>query len=103
MVKDVKVDALKAIGRFVPDCLVLFKRLLADPRVKRRHKAAVALTIGYLAMPFDLVPDFIPVVGLLDDALVVALALRIVLRGSGEAVVREHWPGPERSLAVVLG
>jgi uncharacterized membrane protein YkvA (DUF1232 family) len=53
-------------------------------------------------VPFDLVPDFIPVVGQLDDVVVVALALRAVLRGGGEALVREHWPGSAASLAVVL-
>jgi uncharacterized membrane protein YkvA (DUF1232 family) len=61
----------------------------------------IALT-GYLALPFDLVPDFIPVAGQLDDVVIVALVLRRLLRGGGEALVREHWPGPERSVAVVL-
>jgi uncharacterized membrane protein YkvA (DUF1232 family) len=90
-----------ALVRFVPDCLVLFRRLLADPRVPRPRKAALAATLAYLATPFDLVPDFIPVAGQVDDALVVALALRGVLRGAGECVVREHWPGPQQSLRVI--
>jgi uncharacterized membrane protein YkvA (DUF1232 family) len=58
----------------VPDCAVLFKRLLGDPRVPRRAKAALAVVVPYLAMPFDLIPDFIPVLGQLDDALLVAAA-----------------------------
>jgi uncharacterized membrane protein YkvA (DUF1232 family) len=90
-----------AVARFIPDCLVLFKRLLADPRVPWPRKAALAATVAYLAMPFDLVPDFIPLAGQLDDALIVALALRGLLRGAGESVVREHWPGPEHSLRVI--
>jgi uncharacterized membrane protein YkvA (DUF1232 family) len=57
---------------------------------------------GYLALPFDLVPDFIPVAGQLDDALVAALVLRRLVRSAGPGVVREHWPGPPRSLDLVL-
>jgi uncharacterized membrane protein YkvA (DUF1232 family) len=78
------------------------RRLVGDPRVRRRHKLLLGALVGYLALPVDVVPDFIPVVGHLDDALVVVLALRAVLRGSGSELVREHWPGPERSLALVL-
>ena len=90
------------LARFVPDCIVLVTRLLGDPRVPRRHKLLLGAVVAYLALPFDLVPDFIPVAGQLDDALVVALALRAVLRRSGSELVTAHWPGPERSLALVL-
>ena len=91
-----------ALARFVPDCAVLFRRLMADRRVSRRRKALLGLLIGYLAMPFDLVPDFIPVAGQLDDAVLVALALRSVLRDAGPDLVREHWPGPPESLGAML-
>jgi uncharacterized membrane protein YkvA (DUF1232 family) len=70
---------------------VLFKRLLRDPRVPRVRKVALALVLVYLVIPIDLVPDFIPVAGQLDDAILVALALRGLLR---TGLVREHWPGP---------
>jgi uncharacterized membrane protein YkvA (DUF1232 family) len=92
----------KALLRFVPDCLVLFKRLLRDPRVRRRHKLMLGGLVAYLAMPFDLIPDFIPVIGLLDDAFLVALALRALVRGSGPGLLKEHWPGPKESLDPVL-
>jgi uncharacterized membrane protein YkvA (DUF1232 family) len=92
-----------ALVRLVPDCLVLFRRLLADPRVPWLRKAALAASIAYLATPFDLVPDFIPLAGQLDDALIVALALRGLMRGAGEYLVREHWPGPQQSLRVICG
>jgi len=92
----------RALAGFVPDCVVLFRRLLRDPRVPRRRKLLVVGLIAYLAMPFDLVPDFIPVAGQLDDAILVAVVLRLVLRGSGPALVREHWPGPSSSLDVML-
>ena len=90
-----------ALARFIPDCIVLFKRLLGDPHVSGWRKAAIVLLIGYLAMPIDLVPDFIPVAGQLDDVLVVALVLRVALRAGGPELLREHWPGPEESLRVV--
>src|SRR5438034_684921 len=88
--------------RFRCHRLLLCSRLLRDPRVPRRKKALLVLLAGYLALPFDLIPDFIPVAGQLDDALIVALVLRSLLRGNGEALVREHWPGPSSSLALVL-
>jgi uncharacterized membrane protein YkvA (DUF1232 family) len=92
----------RALAHFIPDCLVLFRRLLADERVPRRRKLVLVALLGYLALPFDLIPDFIPVVGQLDDALAVGLALRVVLRSRGETLVREHWPGPEQSLDILV-
>ncbi len=92
----------RALAGLIPDCFVLFKRLLGDPRVRRRHKLLVVAMLGYLVLPFDLVPDFIPTAGQLDDAIVVGLVLRAVLRGAGEAPVREHWPGPQRSLRLIM-
>jgi uncharacterized membrane protein YkvA (DUF1232 family) len=92
----------RALAGFIPDCVVLFKRLLGDPRVSRRQKWLVMGLIAYLAMPIDLVPDFIPVAGQLDDVLVVALVLRTFLRAVGVGTLREQWPGPDRSLDVVL-
>ena len=82
---------------------MLVQRLLRDPRVPRRRKLALALLAAYLVLPFDLVPDFIPAAGQLDDAILVALVLRGLVRGGGEPLLREHWPGPERSLALISG
>jgi uncharacterized membrane protein YkvA (DUF1232 family) len=95
-------ESARALAGFVPDCLVLCSRLLGDPRVPRRKKALLIALTGYVALPFDLVPDFIPVAGQLDDVVIVALVLRSLLRGGGETLVREHWPGPQNSLALVL-
>ena len=95
-------ESARALAGFIPDCIVLCGRLLRDPRVPRRKKALLVALAGYLALPFDLVPDFIPVAGQLDDVVIVALVFRSLLRGGGEPIVREHWPGPEASLALVL-
>jgi uncharacterized membrane protein YkvA (DUF1232 family) len=92
----------RAAARFVPDCLVLFRRLAGDPRVPRRQKALLAGLVAYLAMPIDLVPDFIPVAGQLDDAILVLLVLRSLIARSGDAIVREHWPGPAAGLELLL-
>jgi uncharacterized membrane protein YkvA (DUF1232 family) len=91
----------RALAGFIPDCLVLFRRLHADDRVPRSRKFALVLLAGYLAMPFDFVPDVIPVAGQLDDAILAALVLRFVLRGGGRALLDEHWPGPPQSHAVI--
>jgi uncharacterized membrane protein YkvA (DUF1232 family) len=95
-----RTDA-RAWATFVPDCIVLVRRLLGDERVPRRRKALLGALALYLALPFDLVPDVIPVVGQLDDAVLLAVVLRAVLRAGGEPLLAEHWPGPERSRDVV--
>src|SRR6476469_3403462 len=87
-------DDARALATFIPDCIVLVTRLAQEPRVSRRRKLLLVALVGYLALPFDLVPDFIPVAGQLDDALVVALVLRHLVRAGGERVIRELWPGP---------
>jgi uncharacterized membrane protein YkvA (DUF1232 family) len=95
-------ESARALAGFIPDCIVLCSRLLRDPGVPRRKKLLLVALTGYLALPFDLVPDFIPVAGQLDDVVIVALVLRSFLRSGGEPLVRAHWPGPERTLALIL-
>lgn len=85
------------------DARALSKRgSFAGGWLPRRKKLVLAALIPYLLMPFDLVPDFIPVAGYLDDAVIVAFALRYVLRGSGPDLISAHWPGPPASLDLVL-
>lgn len=91
----------RALAGFVPDCVILFGRLVRDPRLSRRHKWLVAALIPYLAMPIDLVPDFVPVLGYADDAIIVSLVLRSVIRRAGAPVVRHHWPGTDDGLAAL--
>jgi uncharacterized membrane protein YkvA (DUF1232 family) len=92
----------RAFARFLPDCAVLLGRLLRDPRVSRGDRLLLLAIVPYLALPFDLVPDFLPVVGQLDDALLVAWVVRRLARGSGRALIEEHWPGPERGRMLIL-
>jgi uncharacterized membrane protein YkvA (DUF1232 family) len=95
-------DAARVLAGFVPGCLVLCRRLLGDPRVSRTDKVLLGALIGYLALPIDLVPDFLPVVGQLDDAILVVLVLRRVVRRAGSDVVAELWPGPAAALRPLL-
>jgi uncharacterized membrane protein YkvA (DUF1232 family) len=96
-----RADA-RLLAGFIPDCLIMMKRLIADPRLPRRRKLLLGCLVGYLALPFDLIPDFIPVAGQLDDVIVVGLVLRSLIRADGGEMVREHWPGPQRSLDLLL-
>jgi uncharacterized membrane protein YkvA (DUF1232 family) len=95
-------DEARVLATFIPDCIVLVTRLARDPRVPRRRKLLLLGLAGYLALPVDLVPDFIPVAGQLDDAIIVALVLRQFVCAGGEPLIRQLWPGPEASLNLVL-
>jgi len=92
----------RALATFIPDCIVLVSRLAREPRVPRRRKLLLVGLVAYLSLPFDLVPDFIPVAGQLDDVIIVALVLRHFVGAGGEPLMRELCPGPERSLGLVL-
>ena len=96
-----RVDAV-ALARFIPDCVVLMRRLLGDEQVPIRRKLVLFALLVYLLVPIDLVPDFLPVVGQLDDVIIAALALRYALRAGGPELLRAHWPGPDRSLQLVI-
>jgi chromate transporter len=87
--------------RLLPDLLRLLRRLAADPTLPRGVRIRLVLLLGYLALPFDLVPDVIPVLGYADDAIVVAVALRAVARRAGPEALARHWPGTPEGLAVV--
>src|SRR3954471_24204814 len=79
--------------RLLPDLLRLLRRLAADPSLPRGVRVRLVLLLAYLAFPIDLVPDFVPLVGYADDAVIVALVLRSVVRRAGEDAVRRQWPG----------
>jgi len=87
--------------RLLPDVLRLLRRLAGDARVPRAARVRLWLLLGYLAIPIDLVPDFVPVLGYADDAIIVSLVLRSVVRHAGAPVVRRHWPGTDDGLAAL--
>jgi uncharacterized membrane protein YkvA (DUF1232 family) len=87
--------------RLLPDLLRLLRRLAADSDLPRTVRVRLWLLLGYLAIPFDLVPDFIPVLGYADDAIIVSLVLRSIVRRAGAPVIRRHWPGTDDGLAAL--
>lgn len=93
---------LRGSLRLLPDVLRLVKRLAADSSLPGGVRARLWVLLAYLVMPVDLVPDFIPVIGYADDAIIVALTLRSVIRRSGTEAIRRHWPGTADGLAAVL-
>jgi uncharacterized membrane protein YkvA (DUF1232 family) len=94
-------DGFAEAARLLPDLLRLVSRLARDRSLPRGVRLRLWLLLGYLASPIDFVPDFIPVVGYADDAIVVALALRSVVRAAGSEPLSRHWPGTADGLAVV--
>jgi uncharacterized membrane protein YkvA (DUF1232 family) len=94
---------LRELARFIPDCVKTVRRLRRDPRVPRRAKVAVVVAGLWLASPIDLLPEFLPVIGPLDDVVVVALALRYAARQVPRQVLLDAWPGDPRLLERLLG
>ncbi|TML63809.1 MAG: DUF1232 domain-containing protein [Actinobacteria bacterium] len=93
----------KDLAAFLPNCVTLVRRLRRDPRVPRRAKVAVVLAGLWVASPIDLIPEFLPVIGPLDDVVVVALALRYAGRRVPRAVLVDAWPGDPNLLDRLLG
>ena len=87
--------------RVLPDLVRLLRRMAGDRSLPRGVRVRLWLLLGYLLLPVDLVPDVIPVVGYADDVVVVALALRSVVRAAGPEALVRHWPGTPEGLAVV--
>jgi uncharacterized membrane protein YkvA (DUF1232 family) len=92
---------LREALRLLPDVLRLIRRLAADKTLPRGVRIRLALLLVYLAMPIDLIPDFVPVLGYADDAIIVTAVLRSVVRRAGLDAVRAHWPGTDDGFAAV--
>ena len=87
--------------RILPDLLRLIRRLAADTSLPTGVQVRLGLLLAYLALPFDLIPDFIPLLGYADDAIVVTFVLRGVVRRAGQDAVRAHWPGTDDGFAAL--
>lgn len=95
--------SLKEIASFLPDCATTARRLRRDPRVPRRAKVAVAIAALWVLSPIDLIPEFLPVIGPVDDAVVVALALRYAARRVPVDIILDAWPGQRSVIERLLG
>lgn len=93
--------SLREAVRLVPDIVRLLRRVAADPAVPRRIRVGLWLLLAYVVLPIDLVPDFVPVIGLADEVVVVAVALRYLARRLEPGTLERHWPGSPDGLAVV--
>jgi uncharacterized membrane protein YkvA (DUF1232 family) len=95
-------NALAEALRLLPDLLRLVRRLAADTTLPRGVRLRLALLLVYLASPVDLIPDFIPVLGYTDDAIIVTALLRAVVRRAGIDAVRAHWPGTDDGFTTLI-
>jgi len=94
--------AAREVATLLPNLARLFKGLIGDPRVPRSSKALLLFGAAWIASPIDLIPEFIPFLGPLDDAVVAALILRRLVRTAGREVVEEHWRGDPATIARLL-
>lgn len=92
-------ETLRQVPRLLPDTIRLIRRLATDRTIPRSARFPVWVLLAYLAMPIDLVPDFLPLIGYADDVILVVFVLRRLLRRAGPAKVFEHWPGDAEGLA----
>jgi uncharacterized membrane protein YkvA (DUF1232 family) len=85
----------RRFAEHAPEVTLLCRGLIDDPRVSPFNKLVLRALVRYLELPLDLIPDFIRIIGRLDDALVVGLAIRTAVRSADPELIRQHWPGPE--------
>jgi uncharacterized membrane protein YkvA (DUF1232 family) len=85
----------------IPNLIKLLGRLIKDPRVSRRSKLVLMAAVGYVMSPIDLLPEMIPVAGVLDDLFLIVFALNHLIERAGEEIVLEHWDGPQDLLGMV--
>jgi uncharacterized membrane protein YkvA (DUF1232 family) len=95
--------AAREVAVLIPNLALLFKDLVRDPRVPRRSKMLLLVGVAWIASPIDLIPEFVPFLGPLDDAVVTALILRHLVKKAGPDIVLENWRGDPATIARLLG
>ncbi len=95
-------SAARELATLIPNLVFLFRGLLRDPRVPRSSKLWIGFAVAWFVSPIDLIPEFIPVVGPLDDAIVAALVLRHVLKQTDRSVLADHWRGDATTLDTII-
>jgi uncharacterized membrane protein YkvA (DUF1232 family) len=95
--------AAKDLARFLPDCVTTVRRLRSHPAVPRRAKIAIGIAGLWVLSPIDLIPEFLPVIGPLDDVIVVALAFRFAAHNVPRQVLLDAWPGDPQLMERLLG
>lgn len=86
---------------FLPDFFILISRLFLDKRVPSGKKVLVSCLIGYIFMPIDLIPDFIPVIGYLDDLVIIILGLDMLLKDIDEQIIIDNWSGSQNVIELI--
>jgi uncharacterized membrane protein YkvA (DUF1232 family) len=86
---------VRRLAGHAPEIRVLCRSLIGDPRVLPHHRFVLRALVRYLELPLDMIPDLIPIVGRLDDALITALAIRVAMRSANPEMIRQYWPGPQ--------
>jgi uncharacterized membrane protein YkvA (DUF1232 family) len=92
----------REVALLLPNLALLLKDLIRDPRVPRSSKVLLWIGVVWVASPIDLIPEFIPFLGPLDDAVVVALILRRLVKTAGREVIEEHWRGDSATIARLM-
>jgi len=95
--------SLRDGARILPDTLRLVRRLATDQTVPRSARWLLWGLLAYLALPIDLIPDFLPVIGWADDLIIASLVLRYLIKRAGAGTVRVHWPGDAEGLSTLGG
>jgi uncharacterized membrane protein YkvA (DUF1232 family) len=96
-----KTQTIKEALRILPDILRLIHSLSKDKKLPLSSRLRIWGLVGYLALPIDLIPDFIPVIGYADDAIIMAFVFRSIVKKSGKAALEIHWKGSDQGLQLI--